>query len=106
MGVVMLKGPAGDYPLLLNLALVEVLEAESSLLAQAELLAARQMKLGDILRQLLRLYRYAGCDTAEALLEEFILTRQPAGMLADILVQILMPLKELGGAAGKPLTSA
>ncbi len=102
---IVLKTPDRDYTLPLTLSLVETLEAEGSLLQLAEQLAARQVKLCEVMRQLLRLYTLAGCDMPEAALEEYLLNNAPVGQLADILVQILTPLRELGAAAGKPSAS-
>ena len=102
-----LPGPARNYPLTLNLALIESIEQDMSLLQVAERLSAREIKLGDITRLLLRFYVAAGCDLSPAALEEFILGHTPVALLADILVQILTPLRQIGAAGpGKPSTSA
>ncbi len=94
----LLPGPSRHYPLPLNLALVEVIEQDTSLLQVAESLAARSTKLSDIVKLLLRFYALAGCDVSPPQLEEFILQHSPATLLADILLQILSPLKQMGAA--------
>ena len=103
----LLPGPARNYPLILNLALIESIEQDMSLLQVAERLSSREIKLGDVTRLLVRFYVAAGCDIEPVALEEFILAHTPVALLADILVQILTPLRQMGAAVpGKPSTFA
>ncbi|MDE1151408.1 MAG: hypothetical protein PW788_02630 [Micavibrio sp.] len=107
MTTLTLPGPERPYTTPLNLALIETLEQDTNLLQVAERLAARDMKLAETVTLLCRIYRCAGCDMADAALEQFLLTQAPAILLADILLMVLTPLARAGviDPAKKPSTS-
>ena len=87
-----LPTPEGPRHLKLDLCLVTALEAEGSLLKTAESLAAREMKLGDIIRLLQRIYGAADI----AIADEYLLRQSPALLLAEVLLAILSPMTEMG----------
>jgi len=96
MTQLVLPGPEGPYATPLNLALVEALEQDANLLHVAEKLTAREMKLGDIVVLLMRIYRHAGCTLTGEDLSAFLLTQAPATLLADVLLTVLTPLAKAG----------
>lgn len=92
-----LPGPEQDYPLHLNLDLVEELEeAGGSLLKIADDLVSRELKISAMLPLLRIAYGRAGCALAGDTLDRFLLCRSPASLLADLLMAILTPLQEAG----------
>lgn len=92
-----LPGPEQDYPLHLNLDLVEALEeAGGSLLKIADDLVSRDLKLSAMLPLLRIAYGKAGCVLAPVELDSFLLCRSPASLLADLLMAILTPLHAAG----------
>ncbi|TAL39634.1 MAG: hypothetical protein EPN97_02095 [Alphaproteobacteria bacterium] len=92
-----LPGPEQDYPLHLNLDLVEALEeAGGSLLKIADDLVSRELKLSAMLPLLRIAYGRAGCTLTVEELDAFLLCRSPASLLADLLMAILTPLHAAG----------
>jgi hypothetical protein len=92
-----LPGREQDFPLHLNLDLVEALEdAGGSLLKIADDLVSRELKISGILPLLRIAYGKAGCALTAEELDSFLLCRSPVSILADLLMAILTPLHDAG----------
>lgn len=91
-----LPHPAGALPLPLTLQLVKDLEhTGGSLFKIADMLLAKELPLGDVIRLLQTAYRTAGCVLSAQELGAYLLKQNPVMLLTDILVGLLTPLHEL-----------
>lgn len=98
-----LPGPAGLLHLPLDLALLQSLEAETSLLETADRLAAREMKLSEMIALLQKAYAAAGAPAVE---DCFLLQQNTPLLLAELLLAILSPLSQTGAMKPPPVTAA
>ncbi|HYD17053.1 MAG TPA: hypothetical protein VEF76_01075 [Patescibacteria group bacterium] len=96
----------GGYCLFVNLALVEVLEQDTTIIKMAERLVARDMKLAEMIAVLRRCYAHAGCTRPVAEMDEFLIGRSPALLLAEILCAVLAPASAMGAITPGELQGA
>lgn len=92
--------PDGSLPLLLNIALVEEMEAAAgSLYALAARLIEGRAAHGDLLRLLAAAYRAAGCGMDETALEDYLMTLNVGALCTRLLTAVLTPLVRIDIAA-------
>lgn len=94
-----LPGPARDYALPVDFALVEALEREGNLPALAKKTACGTLLAPEAFELLKAAYRHARCFLPEEALERHLAGQNVRGLTAELLLAVLGPLLAMGAVS-------